>query len=468
MPGKARRLLANEENRIHNGGEVRMTLKPRWILRLGLLLGSIIWIAQGNGAVAPAVVDPHSELGGQVASRKNTRVANNFPGADLGAKINAADKDLGSAPGEILVRDGGTISTQIIINSGHTLRFSAGTYRLTTELLWEGAFLLKSHTTVVGSGWDTIIIEPPRTGWIVFQSYEDIRTQPVHSGTDSDVSITNLQIKGANPAVEGSVRQTVNFGNCRRCRVEHVWFNGTSVIGVAAGGNALKGNFADTVTIKNNLFSRVAGQAAAVVNGRNIVIDGNTFKDSGRNSLQGMTAIDVEPNAPTDIAQHIEITNNVIDSRGSTFLHGNGILVQNGAGTHGFGPVLIKGNTVIGGELVPNTAGNVAIGIYVSGGTQDVTVVNNTIRRVAHSGIRLENSTRNYVANNTLVSTGTGGILAFEIINTADSRILDNAVTVDPNSPLGNSIIQETGSSRNNVYRGNTNGRGPLNPILSH
>jgi parallel beta-helix repeat protein len=394
----------------------------------------------------------------------NKRVANNFPGADLGAKINAADKDLGNMPGEILVRDGGTISTQVILNPGHTLRFGPGTYRLATESLWEGAFLLKSRTTVVGSGWNTIIVEPPRTGWIVFQTYENIRTQPTHSGVDSNISITNLQIKGANPAVEGSVRQTISLGNCHTCTVERVWLNGTSVIGVQAGGNALKGNFADTVTIKNNQFTHVAGQVVAVSNGRNIVIDGNTFTDTGRVGAQGVTAIDLEPNASSDIVQRIEITNNMIDSRGSGFLHGNGILVQNSVGTRNFGPVLIKGNTVIGGNLVPAEGGNIATGIYVAGLTQDVTIVNNIVRRVAHAGIRLHNSTRNYVANNTLVSTGTGGIQAFEIMDTTDSKILDNVVSIDPNSPAATSIILESGSSRNNIYRGNTNGRTALAP----
>jgi len=364
------------------------------------------------------------------------------------------------------VRDGGTISTQVIISPGHTLRFERGTYRLTTELWSEGAFLLKSNTAVVGSGWDTIIVEPPRNGWIVFETYEHSRSQPAHSGMDANVSVTNLQILGANPAVDGGVRQTISLGNCHQCRVEKVWLNATSLIGVQAGGSASKGNFADTVTIKNNLFTHVASQAVALVNGRNIVIDGNTFKDSGRNQSQGMTAIDVEPNTRTDIAQKIEITNNMIDSRGSTFLHGNGILVQNGAETKDFGPVLIKGNTVIGGELVANVSGNIATGIYVASNTRDVTVVENTVRRVGHAGIRLQNSTRNYVGRNTLVSTGSGGINAFEIMDTTDSQIIDNVVSIDPNSPAATSIIIETGNSRNNVYRGNTNGRTPLEPAI--
>ncbi len=410
----------------------------------------------------------HQRTTSQQPGRKLARIANNFSGADLGQKINAADQDLGSNVGEILVQGGGTISTQVIISPGHTLRFSEGTFRLTTELLWEGAILLKSRTAVVGSGAKTIIVEPPRTGWVVFQSYEDARTRPAHSGTDSNIDISNLTIRGANPAVEGSVRQTITLGNCHNCSVTRVAFDGTGVIGVQAGGNAIKGNFADTVLIKNNSFTRVAGQEVAIVNGRNVVVDSNTFKDTGRNNgLQGVTAIDVEPNVSTDIIQRIEITNNVIDSSGSGFLHGNGILVQNGAATQGFGPVLVKGNTVNGGPLVPNFGGNVATGIYVAGNTQDVTVVNNIVRRVAHCGIRLENSTRNFVSGNTLTSTGTGGINAFEIINTTDSKIFDNVVQVDPASPLGNSVIVETGSSRNNEYKGNTNGREPLAPSRS-
>ncbi len=404
--------------------------------------------------------------GFQTSGRQNTRIANNFPGTDLGAKINAADRDLGGSPGEILVRGGGPISTQVVLSPGHTLRFSAGTYTLGTALLWEGAFLLKSRTRVLGSGWDTVIVEPPKTGWIVFQSFNDIRSQPTHTGTDSDIHISNLQIKGSNPAVDGGVRQTVSLGNCHHCRVENLWLNGTGVIGVQAGGSASKGNYAEDVTIRKNLFTRVATQAVAVVNGRNVKIEGNTFKDSGRCCLQSMTAIDLEPNASEDIIRNIEITDNTIDSTNSGFLHGNGILVQNGVRTIGYGPVLVKDNTVTGGALIPNSAGFIAIGIYITAFTQEVKVVNNTVSRVAHSGIRLEDSTRNYVSGNKLISTGTSGILAFEVTNTTDSQIFNNVVVVDPNSPLGNEVIQEAGTSARNSYKGNSSSKGSLAPSI--
>src|SRR5690348_11817713 len=55
------------------------------------------------------------------AQQRQTGVlqANDFPGGDLGAKINAADRALGVKRGEIVIKGGGTISTQVIISSDH-------------------------------------------------------------------------------------------------------------------------------------------------------------------------------------------------------------------------------------------------------------------------------------------------------------------------------------------------------------
>jgi parallel beta-helix repeat protein len=421
------------------------------------LTAALLWSGSVMAGATSTVV-------AQTRDRQRSRVANNFPGGDLGAKINAADRDLGGSVGEILVKGGGTVSTQVILNPGHTLRFSAGKYTLKTELLWEGAFLLQSRTKVIGSGWDTVIVEPAKTGWIVFQSFNSLRAEPKYGGTDSDIYVSNLQIQGANPGVDGGIRQTISLGNCHRCAVENVWLNGTGVIGVQAGGSPFGGNYAADVTIRKNLFTRVASQAVAVVNGRDVKIESNTFKDSGRPKAQGMTAIDLEPNDPGDIIRNIQIINNTIDSTNSNFIHGNGIVVQNAVRTRGFGPVMVKDNTVIGGALIPNSAGFVATGIFIVSFTQDVSVINNIIRRVAHSGIRLESSTRNYVSGNKLISTGTGGILAFEVTDTTDSQILNNVVVVDPNSPLGNEVIREAGTSARNSYKGNSSSKGLLGP----
>jgi len=392
-------------------------------------------------------------------------VANSFPGADLGAKINAADASLGASPGEIVVNGGGTILTQVVINSGHTLRFSAGTFVLQTKFMWEGAILLKARTSVIGAGWQTVIVEPPQVGWTVFQSYEDIRSKPAHSGVSSDITVTDLKIMGANPAIDGGVRQTISLANCHRCRVENVWLDGTGVIGVQAGGNAAAGNFADGVVIRKNLFTRVASQAVALVNGRNVLIEENTFKESGRAGAPSMSTIDLEPNDATDIIRNVTIRNNLIDSRNSPFLHGNGILVQNAVKTSDYGPVLVEGNTIIGGDFLPHVGGLIASGIYLIF-VQNVRVVGNTVKRVAHSGIRVHGGSDNVVANNTIVSAGTGGILAFMVMDSARNQITDNDITIDPNSPMGTIVIEESGAaSRDNVYRGNRSGRTPLRQV---
>ena len=56
----------------------------------------------------------------------------NNTGTDLGVKINAADKALGSGPGEIAGERWDVISTQVILSSDHTLHFMPGQYQTRT------------------------------------------------------------------------------------------------------------------------------------------------------------------------------------------------------------------------------------------------------------------------------------------------------------------------------------------------
>lgn len=78
------------------------------------------FIQAGAGALARTVQDKERDIVN----------AADFTGADLGAKINAADSALGSSPGMIYVKDGNaTITTQIVLqNPDRTLRFGTGTY----------------------------------------------------------------------------------------------------------------------------------------------------------------------------------------------------------------------------------------------------------------------------------------------------------------------------------------------------
>lgn len=372
------------------------------------------------------------------ASAQGRRVeAERFPGADLGAKINAADQSLGSAPGEIVVRPGGRITTQVVVSSGHTLRFMPGTYPTATE----GApILLKSGATLTGTSREnTVVMESTAPNqFTVVSAYEHARR---NGAADSDIVVRDIQIKGANSGFH-SGPQAISMGNCSRCTVDNVWVNGTRSIGVQLGGGAMLGRFALDSKIVNSLFTRVASQNIAVTNGRNILVEGNRILAPGQRGGPGASAIDLETNDAADHLQHITVRNNHIDMRDSELdTAGNGIIVQSGSGTPHVGPILVEGNTLIGGYNEPNrVTSKMSNGIYVIGYTmKDVTVRNNTITRTGQAALNIEGS-RIYVRNNRVTDAGGGGTAGFMIGSVGQSEFVDNEFVYSGHGPVDHTM----------------------------
>lgn len=384
------------------------------------------------------------------AQRRQGRVVSalDFPGADLGAKINAADKALGAAAGEIVVKGGGTISTQVILSSDHVLRFLPGTYVTKTA---EIPILMKSRSTVLGVGWESIIMESTAPNqYTVISAYN----QSITNGKpDSVLVVRDIQIKGANSGFS-SAPQAVSLGNCSGCTVDKVWINGTRSIGVQFGGSSSTGFFAENSKVTNCLFTRVASQNLALVNGRNIVFEGNRFMTSGQVGGPGNTNIDVEPNEANDRLENVVIRNNLIDVRDSeSSPTGNGIVVQATSGTPYVGPILIENNTIIGGSNQGTVVGFLSNGIFVFGRTmRDVTIRNNVITRTSQSGIRIE-GTRFLVTNNKLTDVGGGGTSGF-VVAATNSQIVDNTFTYSGVGPADGNIVISP-ESRNNIFRNN-------------
>ena len=408
----------------------------RQTVRLQLVFGAAILIITSLVLVASA-------------QRQTGRVviANDYPGQDLGAKINAADRALGSKPGEIVVRNGGTISTQVILSSDHVLRLSRGTYVTKTRDI---PILMKPRSSLIGSGWDSIIVESTAPGqFFVISAYNN---SVLNGSADSDLIIRDVQIKGANPGFN-STPQAISLGNCSNCLVDKVWINGTRSIGIRLGGSSVKGHFAENSKVTNCLFTRVASQNLALVNGRNIVFEGNRFITSGQTGGPGNTNIDVEPNAATDRLQNVVIRNNLIDLRNSEMMPtGNGIIVQATTGTPYVGPVLIENNTLIGGFNTGQITNHMSNGIYVFGETmKDVIIRNNVITRTGQSGIRIE-GTRIRVLNNRMTDVGGGGTPGFFVMAT-DSEIIGNTFTFT-NLPADSTMLVLPSSARN-VFRDN-------------
>jgi hypothetical protein len=374
--------------------------------------------------------------------------ADDYPGQDLGAKINAADKALGTQAGEIVVRNGGTISTQVIISSNHELRLSRGTYSTKTSQI---PILMKPGSSLIGSGWDAIILESTAPDqFTVISAYNHSVT---NGNADSNLLIRDVQIKGANPGFQ-SAPQAISLGNCSNCLVDKVWINGTRAIGIQLGGSSSKGHFADNSKVTNCQFTRVASQNLALVNGRNIVFEGNRFITSGQLGGPGNTNIDLELNESQDRIQDVVMRNNLIDVRNSeSSPTGNGIVVQATTGATLIGPILIENNTLIGGSntgVITNVMSN---GIYVFGRTmRDVIIRNNVITRTGQSGIRIEGS-HIRVLNNRLTDVGGGGIPGFVVLAT-DSEVSGNTFTYTGNQPADGTISVLPGSARN-VFRDN-------------
>jgi parallel beta helix pectate lyase-like protein len=379
-----------------------------------------------------------------------TRVvrADRYPGADLGAKINAADRDLGAAAGEIQASGGGRISTQIVVSGNHTLRLAAGTYISATST---PPILLKSGAKLIGASWDTIIVEP--TAPKQFTVISAFNHTQRNGAADADISVKDIQIKGANPGFD-SVQQAISLGNCSRCTVDHVWINATRSIGIQLGGASFDGHWAEDSKVINCQFMHVASQNLALVNGRNILFENNRFITSGQLGGPGSSNIDVEPNSATDYAENVRILNNLIDMREAKVpTSGNGILVQSGSGTAHVGPILIEGNTIFGGRntgVVTNVLSN---GIYAFGPTmKDVTIRNNRVTRTGQSGLRIE-GTRFVVTNNHFIDVGGGGIPGFYVA-VSNSQIVGNSFTYSGNGPADGSV-QMVGGGRGNTIRDN-------------
>jgi hypothetical protein len=381
--------------------------------------------------------------------------ASSFQGADLGARINAADRSLGSTPGEIVARGGGRITTQIIISAGHTLRLMRGTYAPSTQ---EIPVLLGQGASLVGEGWDnSILLESTATGR--FEVVSGIANARRNGDPDSGITIRDIQIKGANPSFH-SAPQAVSLGNCANCTVDRVWINSTRAIGIQLGGSAVYGHYASNSRVTNCLFTHVASQNLALVNGVDITFENNRFEDPGQPGGPGATVIDLEPNTPEDRLQRIIIRNNLIDARKNQVQAGNGILLQSGSGTTMVGPILVEGNILYGGnQIPPKITSTLSNGIYTIGWTmKDVTIRNNRVARMGQSGLRLE-GTRLTVTDNHFEDVGGGGVPGF-FMAISNSRIENNVMTATGTGPADNRV-EIAPPFGNNVIRNN---RGILFP----
>jgi hypothetical protein len=257
-------------------------------------------------------------------------VVNNFPGADLGAKINAADAFLGASAGDLLVIPGDYVFiTPVVLSPNRLLRLSAGHYFNLTPAGF-ATILLNDNCVVEGDGWQTVIDEPDAPSFVIFNTVADFNT-----GTDANTNIQlrDFQLLGKGSVVGLTAQSTIALGNAANVIIERVFFNGTAAIGVAIGGSSATGKFADTITVSDCVFESIPSENLGIVNGQNIIISKNYW----RNPLGSGSPLDMEPNTASDRLVNITVF-------GNDFTVG-GFLVQGGGGA------LLDGINIVGNKL---------------------------------------------------------------------------------------------------------------------
>lgn len=324
------------------------------------------------------------------------------PSEDLGRAVGIAFK--GPDIREVVVEESGVWSTQVVIAPGNRLRLAMGVTITTTTAL--PPILVQSGGSVVGAGWDTstIVESTNPQQWTVIGAYQSTLR---NGDTDSDILLTGFRIAGSPGHPFYSAPQAISLGNCKRCKVERVWIDGTHSIGIQLGGAGFLGHAAEDSAVVHCRFTRVASQSLALVNGRRIELSYNHFSDTGQPGGPGSHPIDVELNGSEDVAHGVNIRANYIDLRNAV-VNGNGIIVQVTTGSLEIGDILVEGNVLIGGNIYPPATNWMSNGIYVFGTTaQNVTINNNRIWRTGLSGIRVEGAGM-VVTNNELVNVGGG------------------------------------------------------------
>ncbi|HKP45335.1 MAG TPA: hypothetical protein VJT50_01940 [Pyrinomonadaceae bacterium] len=392
-------------------------------------------------------------------------IASQMPGRDIGAKVNACDSKLGANRGEIRLDGGGTVSTPIVISPNHTLRVVSGVYRANNPGV---VIRLKDNSSLTCSSWDAVLEEstgPLGPGGVqpftIVASYNGTSMDAPNGTASKNISVSGCHFRGARPSWDSS-SQTVAMGNCHDCTVSNNWLENTRTIGIQMGGSPALGQYAQNVTISKNLLTGVASQNIAVVNAVDSSVVDNVIKAAGQEGGPGVVPIDIEPNVG-DRIQNIKVIGNTIDmsrtpidNSGAKGLHG--IAINNSNGANPFTGVLVDRNTIYGAELSdPNN--HVSGGLILARTASNTVISNNILRRGIYCVLLDAGSRGVTVIGNQLSTCGSGSTYPIKIEDSSSNQILNNRLWGDPAnlydfSSISKNIV-ETGTSNNNIYRGN-------------
>jgi hypothetical protein len=246
-------------------------------------------LSANTWAKAAGPAGPAGPAGAGGAIFPSIKIANDFAGVDIGAKINAADAALGTLPGEIWVFGDQTMTTTVFLSSRHKLLIHEGT--ITTRVpANQPPFYLKDNSSMEGTGWNSIIVEHDASDdgilqYFIIKPYNTSLTPTGIENTEraDNITVNNLHFKGVrtNPHDSG-IRSTVFLGNCHSCRVTNNWFEETSGYAAQFGGNPATYQKSADGYFTGNLMTNLMSQNLAIISADGMHIEGNTFRDTGK------------------------------------------------------------------------------------------------------------------------------------------------------------------------------------------
>lgn len=325
-------------------------------------------------------------------------IANAFPGADLTAKVQAANDFLGDVYATIYVQWGAdaannTFSGAVAFNSNKTLYLGPGFFNTTLpDTAGQVPFLVRDNFTLVGSGWDTIIQQPTRMT-VIAPHDETIISGDLPGSTN--LSIANFQVvTPAHPRPSTGGESAIAAGNSVNVYIENVFFNGCYGIDWTLGGNANpigvpptsyhcdNATVINCVSFNNKLDDNIKG---ACVNARSWKVIGCSF-------LNGAT-FDIEQNTGDDDQSDFVVT-------GCLFHKGGSLLIQGPQGRYGnVSGNLFEGHGSGANAISLNGSVNVkVVGNYINGYNGDG--VNDTI------AIEFNSTNNCSLENNTVLNCG--------------------------------------------------------------
>ena len=220
----------------------------------------------------------------------------------------------------------------------------------------------------------------------------------------------------------------------------------TRADGVSLVDSAITGSLVGGVVfhrdVTNSRISRTTSKSNAIDGfavtraSTGVIIEGVTAIGNGRNgiSLEGAPLAEGPSATGTSVASYGK--NQVRQSRSAGNLH-YGIAVVGGSG------IVVEGNAVGDGEM----------GIVVSHGAEQVTIIDNEVRRAEQQGIALRNAGTDAMVTGNTVQAGLIGVYARDAGGTFEDNWIEGVES------HGIALVGKTGES---IIRGNTiSGSGP-------